>query len=130
MPITVLGDVSSLDEAINLANNTEYGLTAGIFSEDDTDIQLWNEPHNLRRRNCSSIAQYFNERNKWKLESFGRRQPEFRYLYLYAECGPVCNNINFRHYYYAADHANICIDRSALSEFSSACTTAEFNECN
>ena len=39
VPITVLGDVSSLDEAIDLANRTEYGLTAGIFSEDDTEIQ-------------------------------------------------------------------------------------------
>jgi len=39
VPITVLGDVSSLDQAIDLANDTEYGLTAGIFSEDDADIQ-------------------------------------------------------------------------------------------
>ena len=39
VPITVLGDVSSLDEAIDLANRTEYGLTAGIFSEDDREIQ-------------------------------------------------------------------------------------------
>jgi len=39
VPITVLGDVSSLDEAIDLANSTEYGLTAGIFSEDDREIQ-------------------------------------------------------------------------------------------
>jgi len=39
VPITVLGDVSTLDEAIDLANNTEYGLTAGIFSEDDREIQ-------------------------------------------------------------------------------------------
>jgi len=39
VPITVLGDVSSLDDAIDLANNTEYGLTAGIFSEDETEIQ-------------------------------------------------------------------------------------------
>src|SRR5215831_11673892 len=38
VPITVLGDVSSLDEAIDLANSTEYGLTAGIFSEDDREI--------------------------------------------------------------------------------------------
>ncbi len=35
VPITVLGDVTSLDEAIDLANSTEYGLTAGVFSEDD-----------------------------------------------------------------------------------------------
>jgi 1-pyrroline-5-carboxylate dehydrogenase len=39
VPITVLGDVSSLDEAIDLANSTEYGLTAGIFSEDDREIE-------------------------------------------------------------------------------------------
>ena len=39
VPIAVLGDVASLDEAIDLANNTEYGLTAGIFSEDEKDIQ-------------------------------------------------------------------------------------------
>jgi 1-pyrroline-5-carboxylate dehydrogenase len=39
VPITVIGDVVSLDEAIDLANSTEYGLTAGIFSEDDREIQ-------------------------------------------------------------------------------------------
>jgi 1-pyrroline-5-carboxylate dehydrogenase len=39
VPITVLGDVTSLDEAIDLANGTEYGLTAGVFSENDTEIQ-------------------------------------------------------------------------------------------
>jgi 1-pyrroline-5-carboxylate dehydrogenase len=39
VPITIIGDVSTLDEAIDLANSTEYGLTAGIFSEDEKDIQ-------------------------------------------------------------------------------------------
>jgi 1-pyrroline-5-carboxylate dehydrogenase len=39
VPITVVGDVMSLDEAIGLANKTEYGLTAGIFSEDDREIE-------------------------------------------------------------------------------------------
>jgi 1-pyrroline-5-carboxylate dehydrogenase len=39
VPITVVGDVLSLDEAIGLANKTEYGLTAGIFSEDDREIE-------------------------------------------------------------------------------------------
>jgi 1-pyrroline-5-carboxylate dehydrogenase len=39
VPITVVGDVLSLDEAIALANHTEYGLTAGIFSEDDREIE-------------------------------------------------------------------------------------------
>ena len=39
VPITVVGDVMTLDEAIELANGTEYGLTAGIFSEDDREIE-------------------------------------------------------------------------------------------
>ena len=39
VPITLIGDVSTLDEAITLANNTVYGLTAGIFSEDDREIE-------------------------------------------------------------------------------------------
>jgi 1-pyrroline-5-carboxylate dehydrogenase len=39
VPITVVADVMTLDEAIQLANSTEYGLTAGIFSEDEKEIQ-------------------------------------------------------------------------------------------
>ena len=39
VPITVIGDVMTVDEAIDLANSTEYGLTAGIFSEDDREIE-------------------------------------------------------------------------------------------
>jgi 1-pyrroline-5-carboxylate dehydrogenase len=39
VPITVIGEVLSLDEAIDLANGSEYGLTAGIFSEDDREIE-------------------------------------------------------------------------------------------
>ena len=39
VPITVVADVLSVDEAIDLANRTEYGLTAGIFSEDEREIQ-------------------------------------------------------------------------------------------
>ncbi|RPJ83894.1 MAG: aldehyde dehydrogenase family protein, partial [Acidobacteria bacterium] len=38
VPITVLADVITLDEAIDLANRTEYGLTAGIFTEDEREI--------------------------------------------------------------------------------------------
>ena len=41
VPITVIGDVLTLDEAIDLANDTEYGLTAGIFSEDDHEIETF-----------------------------------------------------------------------------------------
>jgi 1-pyrroline-5-carboxylate dehydrogenase len=39
VPITVVADVVSLDEAIELANRTEYGLTAGIFSQNDAEIE-------------------------------------------------------------------------------------------
>lgn len=38
VPITVVADVSSLDEAIGLANHTTCGLTAGIFSQDEMEI--------------------------------------------------------------------------------------------
>ncbi|RPJ59578.1 MAG: aldehyde dehydrogenase family protein, partial [Acidobacteria bacterium] len=43
VPITVVGDVMTLDEAIDLANRTPYGLTAGIFSEDERDIEAFFE---------------------------------------------------------------------------------------
>jgi 1-pyrroline-5-carboxylate dehydrogenase len=39
VPITVVADVLTLDEAIDLANGTEYGLTAGIFSEEEREIE-------------------------------------------------------------------------------------------
>ncbi len=38
VPITVVADVLTLDQAIDLANTTEYGLTAGIFTEDEREI--------------------------------------------------------------------------------------------
>lgn len=38
VPITVVAGVGSLDEAIDLANQTEYGLTAGIFTADESEI--------------------------------------------------------------------------------------------
>ena len=34
----LVSQVSSLDEAIELANSTDYGLTAGLFSEDEREI--------------------------------------------------------------------------------------------
>ena len=39
VPITVAADVLTLDEAIDLANDTIYGLTAGIFSEDEQELE-------------------------------------------------------------------------------------------
>jgi 1-pyrroline-5-carboxylate dehydrogenase len=38
VPITLVASVTSFDEAMDLANRTEYGLTAGIFSEDEGEI--------------------------------------------------------------------------------------------
>jgi 1-pyrroline-5-carboxylate dehydrogenase len=43
VPITVVADVLTLDQAIDLANQTEYGLTAGIYSEDEDDLQKFFE---------------------------------------------------------------------------------------
>jgi 1-pyrroline-5-carboxylate dehydrogenase len=39
VPLLVLAEVSTLAEAITRANDVEYGLTAGIFSEDAEEIQ-------------------------------------------------------------------------------------------
>ncbi len=39
VPLLVVGEVDSLDEAIDAANSTAYGLTAGIFSTDDAEVR-------------------------------------------------------------------------------------------
>ena len=39
LPITVIGEVDGLEQALELANQSEYGLTAGIFSEDESEVQ-------------------------------------------------------------------------------------------
>ena len=41
LPFVVVGPVDSLDEALKLANDTEYGLTAGLFSEDQAEIDTF-----------------------------------------------------------------------------------------
>lgn len=38
LPVLHMARVSSLDEAMHLANDTEYGLTAGFFSEDQAEV--------------------------------------------------------------------------------------------
>ena len=43
VPITAIKEVMTLDEALGLANDTEYGLTAGIFSEDEKEIDTFFE---------------------------------------------------------------------------------------
>jgi 1-pyrroline-5-carboxylate dehydrogenase len=39
VPFVVVAGVNSLDEALKLANNSEYGLCAGIYSKDKNEIQ-------------------------------------------------------------------------------------------
>ena len=39
VPLIVIDDFRTLDEALSKANDTEYGLTAGIFTEDSQEIQ-------------------------------------------------------------------------------------------
>jgi 1-pyrroline-5-carboxylate dehydrogenase len=38
VPFVAVGPVDSLDQALELANDTEYGLTAGFYSEDQSEI--------------------------------------------------------------------------------------------
>ncbi len=39
VPFVVVGEVDSLDQALDAANATPYGLTAGIFSHDGQEVQ-------------------------------------------------------------------------------------------
>jgi len=39
LPFLCLQEVDSLDEALELANRSEYGLTAGVFSEDPSEVE-------------------------------------------------------------------------------------------
>ncbi|MCS6785343.1 MAG: aldehyde dehydrogenase family protein, partial [Candidatus Caldarchaeum sp.] len=41
LPILLVDEFETLEEALNLANDTEYGLTAGIFSEDPKEIEYF-----------------------------------------------------------------------------------------
>ena len=39
VPFVVIGGINSLDEALKLANDSEYGLCAGIYSRDEKEVQ-------------------------------------------------------------------------------------------
>jgi 1-pyrroline-5-carboxylate dehydrogenase len=41
LPFLAVAPVDSLDEALTAANDTEYGLTAGIFTEDQDEIETF-----------------------------------------------------------------------------------------
>ncbi|MDH5224835.1 MAG: aldehyde dehydrogenase family protein, partial [Actinomycetota bacterium] len=41
VPFVAVAPFDELDEAIEKANDTEYGLTAGLFSEDQNEIDEW-----------------------------------------------------------------------------------------
>lgn len=41
LPFVTLHPVSDLDEAITKANDSQYGLCAGLFSEDGTEVDEW-----------------------------------------------------------------------------------------
>jgi 1-pyrroline-5-carboxylate dehydrogenase len=41
LPIVTVAGYEDMDEAMKLANDVEYGLTAGFFSEDDEEVEWW-----------------------------------------------------------------------------------------
>lgn len=43
LPFAAVSPVASLDEGLHRANDTEYGLTAGFFSEDDGEVEQFLE---------------------------------------------------------------------------------------
>ncbi|MDD1670320.1 MAG: aldehyde dehydrogenase family protein, partial [Methanomicrobiales archaeon] len=43
VPFLVIDTFATLDEALGKANDTEYGLTAGIFSEDEAEVEAFFE---------------------------------------------------------------------------------------
>jgi 1-pyrroline-5-carboxylate dehydrogenase len=43
VPFIAVATVGSLDEAIELSNDSEYGLTAGIFTEDDREADAFKD---------------------------------------------------------------------------------------
>ena len=43
MPFVSVAKVESLDQGLALSNETEFGLTAGLFSGDDAEIEKWFE---------------------------------------------------------------------------------------
>ena len=44
-PFTAVHAVDSFDEALHLANDTVYGLTAGVYSEDPAEVQRFLDTH-------------------------------------------------------------------------------------
>lgn len=41
VPLVAVTKVSGLEEGLELSNNTEFGLTAGLFSGDEDEIERW-----------------------------------------------------------------------------------------
>jgi 1-pyrroline-5-carboxylate dehydrogenase len=41
VPLVSVAKISGLDEGLALSNDTEFGLTAGLFSNDDEEIERW-----------------------------------------------------------------------------------------
>jgi 1-pyrroline-5-carboxylate dehydrogenase len=41
MPFVTVTKIGSLDEGIRLSNDTEFGLTAGLFTGDEAEIEQW-----------------------------------------------------------------------------------------
>jgi 1-pyrroline-5-carboxylate dehydrogenase len=49
VPFTAVHAVDSLDEARRLANDSTYGLTAGVYSEDPADVERFLDDYNVHR---------------------------------------------------------------------------------
>jgi 1-pyrroline-5-carboxylate dehydrogenase len=82
LPITTIGKVNNLDEAMQIANSVNYGLTAGFYgSEEEVDMVL--RQHRGWRDLCQSSAGRDHWRvarlpTLWRLERLRRQRQERR----------------------------------------------------
>ncbi len=73
MPVTICWEVDGLDDALEAANAVEYGLTAGIFTEDKDEAEMFFDQiqagtvyHNRRRGGCTASMVNVQAFTGWK----------------------------------------------------------------
>ena len=85
VPITTIGKVASLDEAMRMANDVNYGLTAGFYGSPE-ESEWFFDQYRSRCYLCEPPAGRDNRRLAglpalWRLERFRFHRQEWRRCY-------------------------------------------------